>query len=210
MIMQHNLTMPTMAPGVAWDHVDWGDESSSTIHTTENLTNLRLPASFPSSSRQATKSPNKVRDVTPANDAERLGKRSSWIDWFESDEEGSRDSNSLREMKVQKKASQRRRNLKTKNENATENKSECSDKSSSFLPKSILTLVPLEHEGISTKKKHMRNARRRTVMDQEEDLSRLRGLREKPTKELTKRASNSSQGELAVPFPSRPRRRSAW
>jgi hypothetical protein len=202
---------------ILWDDtIDWGDEDSSTISTCKysinevNAHTEKLPTKKGLSKSVTAAS----RPVTPPKNQGRLGKRSSWFDWFESDE-GSHSSISH--------TSKEKENTKFRNTSESQDESALAPSpapATAFLPQSLLSLVPLEDEGMSTKQ-YKKTARRRTLETMGNDEAALLALREKAkssTKDqskLVKKSSkgtsrNSSQEKLHVPFPSRPRRRSAW
>jgi hypothetical protein len=211
----------TTTTTMLWDDtIDWGDEDSSTIQICKDDFSHEAhthTGKLPSKKGLSKSVTNATRPVTPPRNQRRLGKkRSSWFDWFESDDEGTHSTISpttkeKETTKPSRKTNESNEKSKSKNESAT----------TAFLPQSILSLVPLEDEGMSTKQ-YIKTSRRRTLENMGNDEAALEALRERakrPTKnqsKFVKKSSkgldgmNSSQEKLHVPFPSRPRRRSAW
>ena len=203
---------------MSWDdNIDWGDDDLSNP-ANEDLIHQKYRLHAPSTRKLSKSNTVAPRQVTPPKSQGRLGKRSSWFDWFESDEEGStgttNSSNSnQRDRKTNK-------SIGTSEEVVINERSKIEEKG--FLPQSLLSLVPLEDEGMSTKQ-YKKIARRRTVETMGNDEAGLKSLRERakrPSKDLCKLvkkgskngyvSKTSSSDKLQVPFPSRPRRRSAW
>jgi hypothetical protein len=221
-----NIISSKMTSSIIWDDaIDWGDDSISTIPSCEELEEVAHQS--PSSANLVSSDTCATRSVTPPREMKqgRLGKRNSWFDWFEADNEASpttnsSNSNSQKESKTADKSKQRRRDNKSdvsgqvKRSASDKGNSQCDIKTVSILK----TLVPLEDEGFSAKE-YKKISRRRSIQTMGNDEAGLKALQKsltRSTKQLVKKVSKNNSGdspeeeELHVPFPSRPRRRSAW
>ncbi|KAL3792037.1 hypothetical protein HJC23_011202 [Cyclotella cryptica] len=219
------------------DNIDWGD-SSSTIHIVEpdEEPTHKLSVSSKNRAVESDRSPCASRSVMYDAHVGRaaLGKRSSWLDWFENDDDhsnkpGSMQSNFPKQDTLWKEnAKQRRKSTDDDASERCEKKASGTDstfeqklRSSTFFPIPFQMLVPLEHEGISAKQYKTVPRRRSTVAMSTENRPQLKktlgGSLKQSTKDLTERVKKASSiseenvdEELDVPFPSRPRRRSVY
>ncbi|KAL7481857.1 hypothetical protein ACHAW6_007538 [Cyclotella cf. meneghiniana] len=225
-----------MTSSCFWDdNIDWGDSSSSTIHKVEPVRkpSRKLLASSKNKVAESSRSPSKSRPMIYDAHVGRaaLGKRRSWLDWFENDDEylsksGSPTLNfSKQGIPGKENAKHRRKSSEDgaadrceKRTNGSDSTLEQKSRSSTFFPLPFQMLVPLEHEGVSTVDSKRLPGRRSTVTMSNETRPQFKkalgGNLKQSTCELVKKASTISEesvdDELHVPFPSRPRRRSVY
>lgn len=194
------------------DNIDWGDDDGDHRH--------QKYKSDVSSLRKLSKSDTAApRQVIPSKSQGRSGKHSSWFDWFESEELEQYSHSAASSWST---SNPRQVSKPIKRTSASEEEAPLNEKKPAVLIQSLLSLVPLEDESMSSKQ-YKKNVRRRTVDTIGNDEARLKALRERAkvsTEDLSKIVKkgsknshvrkNGSPNKLQVPFPSRPRRRSAW
>jgi hypothetical protein len=225
-----------MTSSCFWDdNIDWGDTFSSTINIVEPVgkPSRKLLASSKNKVLESKRSPSASRQMKYDAHVGRaaLGKRSSWLDWFENNDEDSSKSGSL-PLNLSKpgtpgkeKAKHRRKSTddcaaepREKKTNGSDSTFEQKLRSSTFFPLPFQMLVPLEHEGVLAEDHKRVPGRRSTVTMSTETRPQFKkalgGSLKQSTYKFVKKASTVSEenadDELHVPFPSRPRRRSVY